>query len=207
MKRSAGLPHGLADRGDTVRVVGIDGADLGLMIMAAALKLAADSQAELLVVEPKASPPVVRIAIVRKLADLVAAELRHTSAEHGSSTHADAADCALGVASFGAGLIFYGRSWLTAHRNALFPGEDPPPGVSVAFLQGCRVFTIGSPFIYRFVRRSLVVRYAPYEIWLNKPVFTQPFGTRSRIYPVMDVRSVEPRRIWRGPRKHMTRKE
>lgn len=82
MKRSATLPHGLADLGDTVRVVGLDGTDLGLMIVAAALKLAADSQAELLVVEPKTSPPIVRIAIVRTLADLVAAELRHTSAEH-----------------------------------------------------------------------------------------------------------------------------
>jgi hypothetical protein len=71
MKRSAGLPRGLADLGDTVRVIGLDGADLGLMVVAAALKLAADHQAELLVIEPTASPPVVRVTIVRKLADLV----------------------------------------------------------------------------------------------------------------------------------------
>ena len=79
MNRGAGLPSGLANLGDTVQFVDRDGTDLGLMIVAEAQKLAADENAELLVTEPAASPPVVRVVIVRKLADLVKAELRRTS--------------------------------------------------------------------------------------------------------------------------------
>jgi predicted phosphoribosyltransferase len=78
MNRGAGLPSGLANLGDTVQVVDRDGTDLGVMIVAAAQKLAADENAELFVIEPTASPPVVRVVQVRKLADLVEAELRRT---------------------------------------------------------------------------------------------------------------------------------
>lgn len=79
MKRGAGLPSGLANLGDTVRVFDRDGTDLGLMIVAAAQQLATDENAELVVIEPKVSPPVVRLVRVRKLADLVEAALRHAS--------------------------------------------------------------------------------------------------------------------------------
>lgn len=75
MNRGAGLPSGLANLGDTVRVVDRDGADLGLMIVAKAQKIASEQGAELFVTEPKAWPPVVRVVIVRKLADLIAAEI------------------------------------------------------------------------------------------------------------------------------------
>ena len=83
MNRGAGLPSGLANLGDAVRVVDLDGHDLGLMIVAEAQKLASDHGAELFVTEPKASPPVVRIVVVRKLADLVEAEIRRMNYEQG----------------------------------------------------------------------------------------------------------------------------
>lgn len=79
MNRGAGLPSGLANLGDTVQVVDRDWTYLGLMIVAEAQKLATGQNAELLVTEPAASPPVVRVVQVRKLADLVEAELRRTS--------------------------------------------------------------------------------------------------------------------------------
>ncbi len=75
MNRGAGLPLGLANLGDTVRVVDVDGTDLGPMIVAQAQKLASDRDAELFVTEPKASPPVIRIVEVRKLWDLLRKEL------------------------------------------------------------------------------------------------------------------------------------
>jgi hypothetical protein len=71
MNRGAGLPSGLANLGDTVRVIARDGADLGLMIVAQAQQLASAQGAELLVTEPNAQPPVVRLVMVRKLAELV----------------------------------------------------------------------------------------------------------------------------------------
>lgn len=83
MNRGAGLPSGLANLGDTVHVFDRDGTDLGIMIVAKARKLAGDANAELLVTEPTALPPVVRIVMVCKLADLVEAELRRTSHKNG----------------------------------------------------------------------------------------------------------------------------
>jgi len=77
MSRGAGLPGGLANLGDFVRVFACDGADLGLMIVAEAQKLAADQGAELFVTAPTAQPPVVRLVVVRKLAELVEEELQH----------------------------------------------------------------------------------------------------------------------------------
>lgn len=76
MNRGAGLPSGLANLGDTVRVVDRDGTDLGLMIVAIAQKIASEQGAELFVADPKASPPVVRVVMVRRLIDLMAAEIR-----------------------------------------------------------------------------------------------------------------------------------
>lgn len=70
MNRGAGLPRGLANLGDTVRVLDGDGTDLGPMIVAQAQKLASDQLAKLFVTEPTATPPVVRIFHVRKLQDL-----------------------------------------------------------------------------------------------------------------------------------------
>jgi Translation initiation factor IF-3, N-terminal domain len=66
MSRSAALPGGLANLGDTIRVFDRDGADLGLMIVAEALTRAAEQGAELFVVAPTAKPPVARILLVRK---------------------------------------------------------------------------------------------------------------------------------------------
>lgn len=66
MNRGAGLPGGLANLGDTVRVIDRDGTDLGLMIVAEAQKLASEQGAELFVIERTAKPPVVRIVLVRK---------------------------------------------------------------------------------------------------------------------------------------------
>jgi translation initiation factor IF-3 len=67
--------RGLANLGDTVRVVDQDGTDWGLMIVARAQKLASDQGAELFVIEPTAKPPVIRIVNVRKLWDLLKKEL------------------------------------------------------------------------------------------------------------------------------------
>ena len=75
MNRGAGLPIGLANLGDTVRVVGRDGVDLGLMIVAEAQKLASDQGAELFVTDPTATPPVILIVEVRKLWDLFRANV------------------------------------------------------------------------------------------------------------------------------------
>jgi hypothetical protein len=77
MNRDAGLPGGLANLGDSVRVIARDGADLGLMIVAQAQQLASAQGAELFVTEPTARPPVVRLVEVRTLAELVEEELRH----------------------------------------------------------------------------------------------------------------------------------
>ena len=66
MNRGVGLPGGLANLSDTVRVIDRDGTDLGLMIVAEAQKLASEQGAELFVTEHTAKPPVVRIVIVRK---------------------------------------------------------------------------------------------------------------------------------------------
>jgi len=79
MNRGAGLPIGLANLGDTVRVVGRDGVDLGLMIVAEAQKLASDQGAELFITDPTATPPVIRIVEVRKLWDLLEQEVRRVS--------------------------------------------------------------------------------------------------------------------------------
>lgn len=76
MNRGAGLPLGLANLGDTVRVIDIDGTDWGPMIVAKAQKFASDQGAELFVTEPAAKPPVIRIVRVRKLWDLLKEELR-----------------------------------------------------------------------------------------------------------------------------------
>ena len=76
MNRGAGLPLGLANLGDTVRVVDVDGTDLAPMIVAKAQKLASDQGAELFVTEPTAKPPVIRIVHVRKIWDLLKEELR-----------------------------------------------------------------------------------------------------------------------------------
>ena len=66
MNRGAGLPGGLANLNDTVRVIDRDGTDLGVMIVAEAQKLASEQGAELFVTAHTAKPPVVRIVIVRK---------------------------------------------------------------------------------------------------------------------------------------------
>ncbi len=66
MNRGVGLPGGLANLNDMVRVSDRDGTDLGVMIVAEAQKLASDQGAELFVTEHDAKPPVVRIVIVRK---------------------------------------------------------------------------------------------------------------------------------------------
>ena len=83
MNRGAGLPGGLANLGDTVRVIDPEGHDFGVMIVAEAKKLASDLGAELFVTEPKASPPVVRTVEVRKLAALLEAEIRRRNYEQG----------------------------------------------------------------------------------------------------------------------------
>jgi len=69
MNRAAGLSGGLADLGDTIRVIDRDGADLGLMIVAEAQKRASEQGAELFVIARTANnePPVVRIVEVRKM--------------------------------------------------------------------------------------------------------------------------------------------
>jgi translation initiation factor IF-3 len=66
MNRGGTLPGGLANLNDTVRVIDRDGTDLGLMIVAEALRLASEQGAELFVTEHRAKPPVVRIVVVRK---------------------------------------------------------------------------------------------------------------------------------------------
>ena len=66
MNRAAGLSGGLANLGDTIRVIDRDGADLGLMIVAEAQKLASEQGAELFVIGATAKPQVVRIVVVRK---------------------------------------------------------------------------------------------------------------------------------------------
>jgi hypothetical protein len=83
MNRGAGLPVGLANLGDIVRVFDRDGTDLGLMIVAKAQKLASGQGAELFVTEPTATPPVVRIFIHRDLAELIEAEIRRNSVGNG----------------------------------------------------------------------------------------------------------------------------
>jgi len=66
MNRGTGLPGGLANLGDTIRVIDRDGSDLGLMIVAEAQKRALAQGAELFVIEHTTKPPVVRIVEVRK---------------------------------------------------------------------------------------------------------------------------------------------
>jgi hypothetical protein len=67
MNRGAGLPRGLANLGDTVRVVDLDGTDFGPMIVAQAQKLASDQGAELFVRDPTVTPPVICMVHVRKM--------------------------------------------------------------------------------------------------------------------------------------------
>jgi translation initiation factor IF-3 len=67
MNRGAGLPGGLSNLGDLVRVIDRDGTDLGLMIVAEAQKLASDQGGEIFVSERAARPQVVRIVLVRKV--------------------------------------------------------------------------------------------------------------------------------------------
>ena len=67
MNRGAGLPGGLANLGDKIRVIDRDGTDLGIMIVAEAQKRAAEQGLELFVVERSAKPPLVRIVEVRKM--------------------------------------------------------------------------------------------------------------------------------------------
>ena len=66
MKRDSGLPGGLANLGDTVRVIDRDGSDLGLMIVAEAQKRASEQGAELFVIARTTNTTVVRIVDVRK---------------------------------------------------------------------------------------------------------------------------------------------
>ena len=66
MNRGAGLPGGLANLSDTVRVIDRDGTDLGFMIVAEAQKRASEHGAELFVIAREAKPPVVHIVEVRK---------------------------------------------------------------------------------------------------------------------------------------------
>jgi len=66
MSRDGALPGGLANLGDTIRVIDRDGTDLGFMIVAEAQKLASEQGAELIVIAPTARPPVTRIVVVRK---------------------------------------------------------------------------------------------------------------------------------------------
>lgn len=66
MNRAAGLPNGLANLGDTIRVIDRDGTNLGCMIVAEAQKFASEQGGELFVIEPTATPPVVHIVLVRK---------------------------------------------------------------------------------------------------------------------------------------------
>ncbi len=66
MNRGVGLPGGLANLNDPVRVIDRDGTDLGVMMVAEAQKLASEQGAELFVTEHMAKPPVVHIVIVRK---------------------------------------------------------------------------------------------------------------------------------------------
>jgi translation initiation factor IF-3 len=67
MNRGAALPGGLANLGDTVRVIDRHGTDLGLMIVAEAQKRASEQGAELFVIERTTKPPVVHIVEVRKM--------------------------------------------------------------------------------------------------------------------------------------------
>ena len=48
-------------RAEEVRVIGEDGAQLGIMSSAGALKLAEDAELDLLLIAPTAKPPVCRI--------------------------------------------------------------------------------------------------------------------------------------------------
>jgi translation initiation factor IF-3 len=66
MNRDAGLPGGIANLGDTVRVVDRDGTDLGLMILAEAQRRALEQNGELFVIAREPKPPVLRIVLVRK---------------------------------------------------------------------------------------------------------------------------------------------
>ena len=52
---------------------------MGLMIVAEAQRLASEQGAELFVTEPTTRPPVVRIVVVRELADLCNEELKRVS--------------------------------------------------------------------------------------------------------------------------------
>jgi F420-0:gamma-glutamyl ligase len=66
MSRDGTLSGGLANLSDRVRVIDRDGTDLGFMIVAEAQKIAADQNAELVVLEREKGIAVVRIVIVRK---------------------------------------------------------------------------------------------------------------------------------------------
>lgn len=66
MNRNGSLISGLANLSDRVHVIDRDGADLGFMIVAEALSVAANQGCELVVVEHDADRPVVRIVLVKK---------------------------------------------------------------------------------------------------------------------------------------------
>jgi len=65
MNRGAGLPEGLSNLGDTVRVIDRAGTNLGVMIVAEAQKRASEQGAELFVTGPERKPPTVRIVLVQ----------------------------------------------------------------------------------------------------------------------------------------------
>ena len=60
-KRNCLLPLGLKDLSQTVRVVGQDARQIGLLTVAEATQAAASEGAELVVIAPRARPPVCRI--------------------------------------------------------------------------------------------------------------------------------------------------
>lgn len=66
MSRDGSLFSGLANLSDRVRVVDRDGADLGVMIVAEAQRLASKQGCELFVVVHDVRPPLVRIVLVKK---------------------------------------------------------------------------------------------------------------------------------------------
>ena len=67
MNRGFTLTGGLANLGDTVRVIDRDGTDLGLMIVAEAQRLASEQGAELFVLAQAKEATVVRIVQRREM--------------------------------------------------------------------------------------------------------------------------------------------
>jgi hypothetical protein len=67
MKRDYSLPSGLADLGSKVRVLGLDGNDLGVHTVFEANQIAERQGGELFAVEPGANPPVCAVVQRRAL--------------------------------------------------------------------------------------------------------------------------------------------